>query len=262
MSSDHVGWPAARKRGDDIFELASGAPGVELILPLMHDALVERGLPLSLLARLLCEAPARRFGLWPRKGGLLPGADADLVILDPQRRGSSTRPRSSRRRAGARTPGGACAGGCERTLARGEEVFAGGAVSRRARAGRPRQAGGDVVRSGPVPELGAASSRCRGWRQETLLRLLENVLELAERPDDLVVYAAHARAARDRDSYERDRRRAARRWATARRSWSSRASRSACCARARRARVVLMANGNLVGRWATPERFYALEARG
>ena len=33
ISSDHVGWPAERKRGDDVFELASGAPGVELILP-------------------------------------------------------------------------------------------------------------------------------------------------------------------------------------------------------------------------------------
>ena len=43
-----------------------------------------------------------------------------------------------------------------------------------------------------MPEL-----RCRGWRQEVILRLLENVLELAERPDDLVVYAAHARAARN-----------------------------------------------------------------
>ena len=78
IASDHVGWPRERKHGEDIFALASGAPGVELIVPLIHDALGPRA-----LVRLLCEAPARRFGLWPRKGSLLPGADADLIVLDP-----------------------------------------------------------------------------------------------------------------------------------------------------------------------------------
>jgi allantoinase len=78
ISSDHVGWPLARKRGGDIFALASGAPGVELIVPLVHDALGA-----AALVRLVSEAPARRFGLWPRKGSLNPGADADLLVLDP-----------------------------------------------------------------------------------------------------------------------------------------------------------------------------------
>ena len=39
--------------------------------------------------------------------------------------------------------------------------------------------------------------RCKGWRQEGLLRLLENVLAVGEAPDSLVVYAALGRAARD-----------------------------------------------------------------
>ena len=79
ISSDHVGWPVQRKRGPDIFALASGAPGVELIVPLVHDALGARE-----LVRLVSEAPARRFGLWPRKGNLMPGADADVLVLDPE----------------------------------------------------------------------------------------------------------------------------------------------------------------------------------
>ena len=78
ISSDHVGWPPERKRGADIFRLASGAPGVELIVPLVHDALG----PAELI-RLVVKGPARRFGLWPRKGNLTPGADADLMVLDP-----------------------------------------------------------------------------------------------------------------------------------------------------------------------------------
>jgi allantoinase len=77
ISSDHVGWPLERKHGPDIFALASGAPGVELIAPLVHDALG----PLELV-RLVCEQPARRFGLWPRKGALAPGFDADVMVLD------------------------------------------------------------------------------------------------------------------------------------------------------------------------------------
>jgi allantoinase len=78
VSSDHVGWPAERKHGPDIFALASGAPGVELIVPLVHDALGA-----AELTRLVSENPARRFGLWPRKGNLEPGADADVLVLDP-----------------------------------------------------------------------------------------------------------------------------------------------------------------------------------
>jgi allantoinase len=79
ISSDHVGWPPERKHGPDIFDVASGAPGVELIVPLVHDALGA-----AELARLVCAAPAQRFGLWPRKGNLMPGADADVLVLDPE----------------------------------------------------------------------------------------------------------------------------------------------------------------------------------
>ena len=128
VSSDHVGWLAERKRGVDIFDLASGAPGLELILPLLHDALTARGLAPALLHRLLSEAPARRLGLWPRKGSLLPGADADLVILDPAE-AWVVDPAALVTPAGwSPYAGRALRGRVRQVLARGEEVFAGGAV--------------------------------------------------------------------------------------------------------------------------------------
>jgi len=85
VTSDHAPWAAAQKsdRGD-IFANASGAPGVETLLPLLHHAGVAAGrISILDLARLLAERPARNFGLFPRKGILAPGSDADIAVLDP-----------------------------------------------------------------------------------------------------------------------------------------------------------------------------------
>jgi dihydropyrimidinase len=63
-----------------------GAPSVETMVPLMFsEGVVKRGLPVSWMARVLAENPARVFGLYPRKGAIQPGADADLLIIDPKR---------------------------------------------------------------------------------------------------------------------------------------------------------------------------------
>jgi len=45
--------------------------------------------------------------------------------------------------------------------------------------------------------------RCKGWRQEALLRLLENNLENAERPQDLIIYMSRAKVLRDWDAFDR-----------------------------------------------------------
>jgi dihydroorotase-like cyclic amidohydrolase len=52
------------------------------------EGVVKRGLGLPWLARVLAENPARIFGLYPRKGAIRPGADADLLILDPEPTGT------------------------------------------------------------------------------------------------------------------------------------------------------------------------------
>src|SRR5713226_3557721 len=103
--------------------------------------------------------------------------------------------------------------------------------------------------------------RCRGWRQEGLLRLLENVLEVGERPEDLIVYASLAKAARDWPSY--DAIVAALRDLRDEETLVVQSGKPIGVFRTHPlAPIVVMANCNLVGRWATPERFYALAERG
>ena len=63
-------------------DVAYGLAGVGPRYPLLLSAVIDRGLPLSTAIRLAAENPARAFGHYPRKGALLPGSDADIVIFD------------------------------------------------------------------------------------------------------------------------------------------------------------------------------------
>lgn len=86
VTTDHVGWTRERKATKSIFEAKSGVPALEVFLPLFFDAaVVRRVFSIGRLTQLLCENPARRLGLWPQKGGLNIGADADIVLFDPNR---------------------------------------------------------------------------------------------------------------------------------------------------------------------------------
>jgi urocanate hydratase len=103
--------------------------------------------------------------------------------------------------------------------------------------------------------------RCRGWRQESLLRLLENNLENAERQEDLVVYASFAKAARDWDSYHKIVH-ALKNLEESQTLLVQSGKPIGIFQTHKMAPLVLMANGNIVGRWATPENFYDLQAKG
>jgi dihydropyrimidinase len=85
VSTDHNCFDRSQKlahRGD--FRLTpNGLPGVELRLPLLLGAIAAERLSWANLARLTSEMPARIFGLWPRKGALAEGSDADLALIDP-----------------------------------------------------------------------------------------------------------------------------------------------------------------------------------
>jgi allantoinase len=85
VASDHAPWPLERKQNPNIFDNGSGAPGLETILPLMyHEAVIKRGFDPVTLVNLLSLRPAERFKLAPRKGSIVVGGDADLVIFDPE----------------------------------------------------------------------------------------------------------------------------------------------------------------------------------
>ena len=82
VASDHA--PKAKTQGDNFFDAPYGSPQTETMLALIHDGGVNSGiLSLPRLAQVMCENPAKIFGLFPKKGTLQPGSDADLVILDP-----------------------------------------------------------------------------------------------------------------------------------------------------------------------------------
>jgi dihydroorotase-like cyclic amidohydrolase len=85
IGSDHASHAVPEKQlGErDIFAAPFGMPGSPTLWPSMFTWAEENGIPLPVLVRAMAETPARLFGLGRRKGHLQPGADADLIVLDP-----------------------------------------------------------------------------------------------------------------------------------------------------------------------------------
>jgi allantoinase len=82
VSTDHAPWPLERKTLPDIFANSAGLPGLQSFAPLMFSLLEERGLSPTLMATYCAERSAQMHGLWPRKGALRLGSDADLCVLE------------------------------------------------------------------------------------------------------------------------------------------------------------------------------------
>ena len=86
--SDHSGYPPELKEVASIWDAADGVPAVQTCYPaLFSEGVHRRGLSFERFATLSSGEAARLYGLYPRKGALLPGvSDADLAIVDPDRR--------------------------------------------------------------------------------------------------------------------------------------------------------------------------------
>ena len=82
IGSDHA--PKKKARDDDFFEAPFGTPQIETMTRIVYHAGINDGkISLPRLVQLMSETPAKIFGLFPKKGTLQIGSDADLVIFDP-----------------------------------------------------------------------------------------------------------------------------------------------------------------------------------
>ncbi len=82
ISTDHAPWPRERKTPENIFDCGAGLTGLQSFAPLMFTLLDQRGLPPTLMATYCAERSAKLHGLWPGKGAIRVGSDADFVVLE------------------------------------------------------------------------------------------------------------------------------------------------------------------------------------
>jgi dihydroorotase len=90
IATDHAPHDPAEKTRADIWQADCGFPGVETQMALMLTQVAAGRLTLTDYVRLSAVAPARAFGLFPAKGVLTPGADADIAIVDLARTATIT----------------------------------------------------------------------------------------------------------------------------------------------------------------------------
>ncbi len=89
ISTDHCPFCMKEQKElgkDDFSKIPNGAPGVETRMSLVYDGGVRPGrISLNRFVELTSTSPAKIFGMFPRKGTIAPGSDADIVIFDPNR---------------------------------------------------------------------------------------------------------------------------------------------------------------------------------
>ena len=132
IGSDHSPYTKEEKEADkdDIFKAPAGFPGIELRLPLLFTKVKERRLNLDRMVDLISKNPAKIFGLYPRKGVIAVGADADFVIIDPNKKEVISRDRmfTKAKDVAKVYEGWKVYGKPETTIVRGNVVFEGGKI--------------------------------------------------------------------------------------------------------------------------------------
>ena len=130
IASDHSPYTYADKEAgqDDIFQAKLGLNVIQVMLPAVFSEGMRRGLSLTRFAELSAAGPAKILGLYPRKGSISVGADADLAIWDPNARWRVSRHQLLSRFPWTPLEGREILGRVETTIRRGEVVYTDGGV--------------------------------------------------------------------------------------------------------------------------------------
>jgi len=133
IGSDHAPYTKEEKeRGsEDIFTPPAGFPGLSTRLPLLFTAVKEGKMELDRMVELICENPAKIFGLFPKKGTIALGSDADFVIFDPDKKDVISKDRmfTKCRDSALVYEGWEVYGKPEKTIVRGKVVFDNGEIT-------------------------------------------------------------------------------------------------------------------------------------
>ncbi|MBZ9938359.1 allantoinase AllB [Mesorhizobium sp. BR1-1-16] len=138
IASDHSPCLIEEKTaGDaDIFKAWGGISGLQSTLPVLLTEGPRRGLSLAAIARMTATNPARLFGLDPQKGAITVGADADLVLVDPDAAFTLAEEDLFYRNRHSAYVGAHFTGAIRQTISRGETVYVDGVVTALPRRGR------------------------------------------------------------------------------------------------------------------------------
>ena len=84
VTTDHAPFAKAEKQEAEgnFLKAPPGVPGIEIMLPAMLDAVAQGRFTLDEAHRLMCSNGTRLHGLYPHKGAIMPGSDADIVLVD------------------------------------------------------------------------------------------------------------------------------------------------------------------------------------
>jgi dihydroorotase-like cyclic amidohydrolase len=132
ISSDHAPYlPSEKERGQsNIWDAPDGIPGIELSLPLLLNKVGEGEFSYGDIVRVFSENPAKLLGLYPLKGSLEEGTDADIIIVKPGviKKNQLNNLFSKSKGSGKVYEGWELSHSVEKTLCRGKVVFESGRI--------------------------------------------------------------------------------------------------------------------------------------